>query len=280
MSSEVLDTEVIVKRSKSNLAFALTTLSSERKRDMLSFYAFCRVVDDIADDDGIPKEQRLEGLQRWREGIQFGFTNPNALEREIASILQRYQIDPSLMIEVIDGVASDLDEPEFETYEDLLAYCYKVASAVGLVSIEIFGYTDKTSQEYAVKLGYALQLTNIIRDVGEDAERGRIYLPNEDLRKFGVERQQVLGKESSESLKKLLAFEAERAEAFYQEAERVLPRVDQRSMLAARMMGQVYREILGKIKACDYEVLQERIGLSKFRKIQILMSYMVRGWLS
>ena len=182
----------IARRSQSNLAFALSTLSRARKRDMMTFYDFCRVIDDIGDEDFAPVEERRQMLADWKHGLLHGFASPDELQREIMELPKRYAIDPALMSEIIDGVTSDLDQQFYETHEEVLGYCYKVASVVGLVSIEIFGYKDPACKDYAVALGYALQLTNIIRDVGEDARNGRIYLPLADLRRYHVTPEQLL----------------------------------------------------------------------------------------
>ena len=267
----------IARRSKSNLAFALSTLPRTRKRDMMTFYAFCRVVDDIADEPVDTIEQRQEALNAWKQGVLHGFTAPDELQSEVMSVLRRYDIDPSLLTQIIDGVASDLTQNRYETYEALLAYCYKVACVVGLVSIEIFGYRNPACKDYAVALGYALQLTNIIRDVGEDARNGRVYLPQEDLQSFGVTEAQLMSGEYTPQLLALMQFQYERARGFYLQAEKLLPTEDRRQMLAAEMMGQVYGEILEKIRRNRFQVFGPRISLSKLRKITILGAYTARG---
>jgi phytoene synthase len=267
----------IARRSKSNLAFALSTLPRTRKRDMMTFYAFCRVVDDIADEPVDSIEQRQAALDVWRQGVLHGFTEPDELQSEVMAVMQRYDIDPSLLAQIVDGVASDLTQNRYETYEELLAYCYKVACVVGLVSIEIFGYRNPACKEYAVALGYALQLTNIIRDVGEDARNGRVYLPQEDLRSFGVTVEQLMSGEYTPQLLALMQFQYERARGFYLQAEKLLPAEDRRQMLAAEMMGQVYGEILEKIRRNRFRVFGPRISLSKLRKITILGAYTARG---
>ena len=267
----------IARRSKSNLAFALSTLPRTRKRDMMTFYAFCRVVDDIADEPVDTIEQRQEALNAWKQGVLHGFTAPDELQSEVMSVLRRYDIDPSLLTQIIDGVASDLTQNRYETYEALLAYCYKVACVVGLVSIEIFGYRNPACKDYAVAVGYALQLTNIIRDVGEDARNGRVYLPQEDLQSFGVTEAQLMSGEYTPQLLALMQFQYERARGFYLQAEKLLPTEDRRQMLAAEMMGQVYGEILEKIRRNRFQVFGPRISLSKLRKITILGAYTARG---
>ena len=193
MPATTTDSRQIARNSRSNLAFALACLPAERKRDMISFYAFCRVVDDIADDAAATAAARREELGRWKQAILAGDGSLHPVLAEVVPLPGRYHFSPDLLVEIIDGVASDLDTNRYETMTELLGYCYKVASVVGLVSIEIFGYKNPSCKEYAVNLGYALQLTNILRDVGQDArDTGRIYLPREDLRKHGVTEQQIL----------------------------------------------------------------------------------------
>lgn len=277
MSRRVSASRQIARRSKSNLAFALSTLSRARKQDMLVFYAFCRVVDDIADEPGESVEDRRRALDQWRKGLLHGFENPDELQAEVAELPKRYAIDPSLLVQIIDGVSCDFTQSRYETYESLLDYCYKVASVVGLVSIEIFGYQNAHSREYAVALGYALQLTNIIRDVAEDARNGRIYLPLEDMRRFQVSEEQIFRGEYTAGFEALMEFQYERAHAFYEKAERLLPSEDRQHMLAAEMMAQVYSEILEKIRKRRFQVFGKRIGLTKVRKFLILGAYTIRG---
>lgn len=277
MSRRVSASRQIARRSKSNLAFALSTLSRARKQDMMVFYAFCRVVDDIADEPGESVEDRRRSLNEWEKGLLHGFENPDELQAEVAELPKRYAIDPSMLVEIIEGVSCDFTQSRYETYESLLAYCYKVASVVGLVSIEIFGYKNTKCRDYAIALGYALQLTNIIRDVAEDARNGRIYLPLEDLRKFQVTEEEILRGEYTSGFEALMEFQYERAHAFYEKAERLLPSEDRQHMLAAEMMAQVYSEILEKIRRRRFQVFGKRIGLSKLRKFLILGAYTIRG---
>ena len=269
----------IARRSKSNLAFALATLPRQRKRDMVTFYAFCRVIDDLADNDDLPPEERRAALEEWKQGVLHGFEQPEELQSAVADLSERYPIKRELLAEIVDGVAGDLDHAPYETFEDLLLYCYKVASVVGLVSIEIFGYHNPACREYAVNLGYALQLTNIIRDVREDAERNRIYLPREDLRRFGVSEAQLIAQHFDEKVEALLAFEYNRARHYYDLAASLLPREDRKRMLAAEMMAGIYSAILDKIRRKRFRVFERRVRLSKLRKLAILGAYTARGLL-
>jgi phytoene synthase len=267
----------IARRSKSNLALALSTLPRRRKQDMLTFYAFCRVIDDIADEPVDTVEERSRALDAWRDGLLHGFSKPDELQAELEGVIKRYAIPRQLLVEIVDGVACDLTQTRYETYDDLLAYCYKVACVVGLVSIEIFGYKNPVCRDYSIALGYALQITNIIRDVGEDARNGRIYLPQEELRRFGVTENQLTRGVHTPEFESLMEFQYARARGFYSEAERLLPDEDRHTMLAAEMMAQVYSEILNKIRRRHFHVFGPRIGLGKLRKITILSAYTARG---
>lgn len=280
-ASPTTDSRQITRNSRSNLAFALACLPAERKRDMISFYAFCRVVDDIADDATATVAARREELDRWKQAIRQGDGSLHPVLAEVVPLSGKYHFSPELLIEIIDGVASDLDTNRHETMADLLAYCYKVASVVGLVSIEIFGYKNPACKDYAVNLGYALQLTNILRDVGQDArDTGRIYLPLQELRAHGVTEQQILERRSDERFVALARSIYEQARRYYDLAAAQLPPEDAASMVAARMMGQVYSEILEKVRRLEFPVLDQRVRLHPLRKGMILGGYLLRGLLA
>ena len=269
----------IAKKSKSNLAFALACLPAERRRDMISFYAFCRIVDDIADDPGTPEDKKREELAQWRSAVLSESSPINdPVLTEVVALPAKYGFEAQLLAEIIDGVASDLAIVRYETIEALLAYCYKVASVVGLVSIHIFGHRDPACKDYAVALGYALQLTNIMRDVGEDArESGRIYLPLNELARFGVSQEDILQGRYSSGFSEMMEFQYQRARSYYDEAAKLLPRVDRKNMIASEMMGQIYSEILEKLHRTGFKVFARREKLSKLRKGVILGSYLLRG---
>lgn len=270
----------IARKSRSNLAFALATLPTQRRRDMIHFYAFCRVVDDLADDTEAPAEEKRASLAAWRHAVlHSGEGVQDDVMRETVALPSRYGFPTEHLAEIIDGVAADLDHDRYATFQDLLGYCYKVASVVGLASMKIFGAKQEQTAQYAVQLGYALQLTNIIRDVGEDASIGRIYLPQEDLQKFHVSEEDILSGHSSPGFIRMMDFQFTRAEEYYRKAEAALPPEDKPVMIAARMMGQLYRQILHKLKAERYPVFEKRMKLSKLSKAWLLASYLTRGYL-
>lgn len=262
----------IAKRSKSNLAFALVSLPKQKRIDMTTFYAFCRIVDDIADDPSQPAEDRRQQLQSWKELVLDERPPTSELEREIADLLTRYPIDRQTMLEIILGVEMDLDTSRYETYEDLEKYCFRVACAVGLVSIEIFGYSDPKTRDYAVELGHALQLTNIMRDVGEDLrEDDRIYLPQEDLRKFGVNEDDLRAGKHSDAFVEMMQFQAERAESRYANARQLLADADRKNLRASELMHTIYYKLLKRIIKSDFRVLNERCSLPRWQKIWLLV---------
>lgn len=278
-SSRAPESLAIARKSKSNLAFALACLPVERRRDMISFYAFCRIIDDIADDPAVPVDSKRATLEAWRGAVLAdgaGISDP-VLE-EVILLPAKYQFSPDLLAEIIDGVASDQDKVRYENIDELLAYCYKVASVVGIVSSRIFGARDPHTTDYAVALGYALQLTNIMRDVGEDArETGRIYLPLDEMRQHGVSEEDILTGRYSPGFIALMDLQYQRARSYYEKAAKLLPAQDRHCMIAAKMMGQIYREILEKLHRTRYRVFDRRERLSRLRKGLILGRYWVKG---
>ncbi len=272
MASFQQTSAAIAKKSKSNLAFALACLPAEKRRDMVSFYAFCRVVDDIADDSILTVDQKKEGLDYWRKGLVEGFGEPaGEVEVEVASLMERHEIAPELLVEIVEGVAMDLRERRYRDFEALQVYCYRVACVVGLVSARIFGCRNDACRDYAIALGYALQVTNIMRDVWQDYDDGgRIYLPQEDMEACGYGEEDLRGMVHDERFVRLMNLQCERAEGFYAEAARLLPQEDRRSMRAAEVMRRIYSGILAKMKADHFRVFEQRYRLSRLRMLWIL----------
>ena len=267
--------ESITRRSASNLAFAFIMLPAERRRSMCSLYAFCREVDDVADADEVPTNDRRLALAKWREDLRLATTGGDPefpVNQELKPVIERYGLSFDLFDELLKGVESDLDTFRYQTDDDLQAYCYRVASVVGLLSIEIFGYRNPQCHEYAVQLGLALQYTNILRDVWSDAKRGRIYLPLDDLQRFGVSEDDLLNGVYSEQYGQLAMEIAGRARQFYADAAKLLPNEDRSSMVAAEMMGRVYWQLLVRLEARRFDVFSDqRIRVSKPHKIFLLL---------
>lgn len=266
----------ITRNAKSNLAFAFAFLPKQRKQDMVVFYAFCRVIDDLADDLDIPIEVRKEGLAHWKNGIRDGFDQPGQLEEEVTELIERYSITRQPFLDLIDGCASDLLPQRFQTWEDLKGYTYRVASCVGIISTHIFGCTHPDSQEYAVALGHALQITNILRDVGEDLQNGgRIYLPLDDMTRFQYSERDLMGRVHDDRFMAMMACQSDRAEALYQKAVDHLQPEDLKALKAAEAMRKIYHALLQKMHTDGFHVFDKRYSLSKMKKTAILLSTMM-----
>lgn len=262
--------KTITRKSKSNLALAFAALPPERRRDITTFYAFCRVIDDIADEPGQPIPEKQRELAAWRRALCEAFEGEPPLAAEVRALIAKYRLKQELLGEIITGCEMDLTPARYETSDDLLCYCYRVASVVGLVSIEIFGYQNPATQRYAVELGYALQWTNIVRDVAKDLANGeRIYLPLADLARFGITPEDLAERQGGPRFAELMAFEADRAEAFYARAIAELPPEDRRSMAAAEMMRRIYHQLLGKMRRDGFRVFEKDYRLGKIEKLWI-----------
>lgn len=244
---------------KSHLAFALLWLSPERRRDAMVFFRFCRAVDDIADEPGREEAEKRALLEEWLAAIE-GKTMPAGLEE----VVEKYGIERHLLAEIVRGCAMDISTVRYETFADLEKYCWRVACAVGLVSIRIFGCKNPASRVYAENLGYALQITNILRDVGEDAASGRIYLPLADLKRFGISEGNLLKGHSSPSFQALMQFEAGRARTRFHAA--IPPSGDNRALLAPQIMRTLYLKILSKLERQGFPVFQRRLRLGRMEK--------------
>lgn len=251
----------ITRKSASNLALAFILLPKEKRVGMSVLYAFCREVDDIADEDAAPVQQRRAALAQWRSDVYaacHGGTPTLPVVRELQPVIVRYGLPYRLFDELLQGVEMDLEVLRYHDYAQLDQYCYRVASIVGLLSIEIFGYQDPECRRYAVELGKALQLTNILRDVRGDAERGRIYLPLSELKRFGVTPEEILRFEYSPRFFNLARSVADRARGFYMTARQALPNADRRSMISAELMGSVYWRLLQKLERREFDVFDSQ----------------------
>ena len=252
----------ITRKSASNLALAFVVLPKAKRDGMSALYAFCREVDDVADDDSRPVPQRREELAAWRADIRraCGTEPPQfRVNRELQPVIHRYHLALEHFDALLQGVEMDLDIKRYEDYEQLELYCYRVASVVGLLSIEVFGYQDPACREYAVCLGKALQLTNILRDVRCDAQRGRIYLPLSELARYRVSPEEILRLEYSPRFFELANSVAQRARQFYRLARETLPAAERRSMVAAELMGTVYWRLLRKLERQRLDVFGPKL---------------------
>ncbi|MEY2408811.1 MAG: 15-cis-phytoene synthase [Verrucomicrobiota bacterium] len=269
----------ITRKSASNLALSFVLLPRAKREGMIALYAFCREVDDVADDESVPVETRRARLAEWRADVAracSGQAPAFPVNREFQPIIAAHHLPFAHLDELLRGVEMDLDIKRYESFEHLEAYCYRVASVVGLLSIEIFGYTNPACRDYANHLGKALQLTNILRDVRTDAARGRIYLPLSEMTRYGVTESEILGSEYSDRFRQLAGAVAERARFHYRRARELLPGEDRRSMTAAELMGSVYWRLLCKLEATRFNVFgPQPTRLSKLHKLLLIL----RTWL-
>ena len=272
--------QAITRKSASNLALAFVLLPKAKRDAMAVLYAFCREVDDVADEDAVPTEIRRTRLEEWRQDLRLACTDgaPKfAVNRELQPVIRQYGLPFQLFDELIQGCEMDLDTLVYEDFGQLELYCHRVASVVGLLSIEIFGYRNPACRDYALHLGKALQLTNILRDVRADAERGRIYLPQLELKRFGVTPEEILHHQYSERYQALAGSVAERARHFYKLARRTLPAEDRGNMVAAELMGSVYWQLLLKLEREKFNVFgPERIRLRKSHKTWLILRSVLR----
>lgn len=270
----------ITRQSKSNLALAFVSLGPERKRDITVFYAFCRVIDDIADSSEIDVAEKETRLAEWRRMLRAAVPGEPSLAGDVRRLIDKYSLTPEMLEEIIAGVKMDLHISRYATFEDLRVYCYRVASAVGLVSIEIFEYRNPACKEYAIQLGLALQMTNIIRDVGKDLRSGRIYLPQEDLALFGYSETELQDRQYNKRFVDLMSFEAQRTEDFFARATGLLPIEDRKSMIAAEIMASVYHALLQRMKRDGFRVFEKEYALTRLEKAARVTAQLAKHFLN
>ena len=275
-----MNAATITRQSKSNLALAFVSLGRERKRDITVFYAFCRVIDDIADSSELSVLEKRVRLAKWRQMLHAATPEEPLLASDVRQLIVKYSLPPNMLEEIIAGVEMDLSTLRYPTFEELRVYCYRVASAVGLVSIEIFGYRNPRCKQYAIVLGLALQMTNIIRDVGKDMQNGRIYLPQEDLARFHYSETELTQRQYNERFVQLMEFQARRARQFFANAAAALPGEDRRAMAPAEIMGSVYRGLLRRIELDKFRVFEKEYRLSKMEKAGRIAAQLFKSFLN
>jgi phytoene synthase len=258
-------------RSGSSFSISFHFLTPSRRRAITALYAFCREVDDVVDEC---KEESVaqQKLGWWRDEVArlYHDAPQHPVTRALKPMVNEYDLAEEHFIEIIDGMEMDLNQNRYSNFSELSLYCYRAASVVGLLAAAIFGYQDRHTLKYAHNLGMAFQLTNILRDVAEDAQRNRIYLPTDELARFGVSEADILQGHNTEEMKQLFAFQAERAESFYEKAMVELPEVDRYSQLSGLLMSAVYRATLKEIVARDYPVMLGRVRLPIWRKLWLV----------
>jgi phytoene synthase len=263
--------ERVARTQAKNFYYSFLLLSRPQRQAMCAIYAFMRYCDDLSDAEGVG--DRAGDIARWQADLNSalaGAAPENPVWPAFSDAVARYRIPHEYFREMIRGVSSDLEPRQIQTFQELYDYCYHVASVVGLTIIHIFGFNDPRALELAERCGVAFQLTNILRDVREDAEHGRVYLPAEDLARFGVDPKELAGGEISPALRSLLAFEAERARAYYQEAQSLTKLVDSRSRASLKALIAIYSRLLERISNSGYEVLRKRVRVPAWEKIWIL----------
>lgn len=261
----------IAKESKSSFYYAFSLLERSKRDAMNTVYAFCRRTDDIVDEGDDPEDLKYEKLHKWRielEKALHGTSNSNLLNK-LVSIIQQFNIPINPFFELIAGVEMDLQRKRYLSFDDLVQYCYCVASTVGLMCIEIFGYKNKAAKDYAINLGLAMQITNILRDVKKDSEKGRIYLPQNDMNTFNYAEEDLLASKYNPNFVSLMKYESERAKEFFNAADQALPFEDKHSLFAARAMEHIYHRLLNKIEAENYDVFNKKIKVGTFEKAAI-----------
>jgi len=278
----------VTQKSSSNFYHAFRLLPAERHNALCALYAFCRFLDDIADQpERVIEHKQTDNkteklailLQTWREELRSCYEgNPyHPISQALTDVVRRFPIRQEHLAGIIDGVEMDLRQTRYHTFAELYDYCYHVASLVGLVCIEIFGYHNFAARDYAVNLGVAFQLTNILRDVREDACRDRIYLPAEDLDRFGYSEQELCAGVYNDAFVRLMTFEAARAREYYNRAVSHLAAEDRRTLAAAEAMRLIYRRLLDKLAARHFDVFDARVTLATTGKIGLVFLAWARG---
>jgi len=263
----------IAKKSRSSFYYAFNLLPAEKRDAMNTVYAFCRKTDDIVDEGNESDELKYEKLHKWRIEIEKSIDGHSdyQLLNKLGKTISQFNIPLEPFFELVRGMEMDLQRKRYLTFEDLRLYCYRVASTVGLMCIEIFGYKHQSTKDFAVNLGIALQLTNILRDIKHDAKNGRIYLPQEELVRFRYSEEEIIKNKYNSNFASLMKFEADRAKSYFDKATECLNLDDKASMFAARAMQHIYYKILNKIIDADYDIYSRNIKVAKIEKVGIAL---------
>ncbi len=263
----------ITKESKTNFLYSFSLLPKEKNDAINTVYAFCRKTDDIVDDDSISIAERFLKINDWRKEFEKALKGNSsiALLSQLDKVIKRFNIPVEPFFELIKGMEMDLEKNRYATFDELYEYCYRAAATVGLMCIEIFGYRNSSAKDFAVNLGIAFQLTNILRDIKKDALNGRIYIPRDDMEKYGYSEKELLKNNYNDSFIKLMKYECGRAKEFYKKADSFLSKEDKGLMFSARIMQHIYYNVLKKIEKVNYNVFEKYAKVSKFRKVSIML---------
>ncbi len=267
----------VAKQNARSFYYASLPLPRDKRRAIYAVYAYCRLCDDIADGD-LPIDEKYRGFAEVRRNLQSSTTTGEDAQMYLAlrHAAETFGIPYSYLDEILQGVEMDMVKTRFADFDELREYCYKVASVVGLVCIRIFGYTDENAEEYAVDMGLALQLTNILRDVKEDIERCRVYIPQDEMRRFGYTEAELERGAMTDGFRALMAHQAQRAQEYYDRSRALFPLIAADARACPQLMHATYNGILRRIERTDYDVFSQRIGLSGGAKLMLL----ARLWLS
>lgn len=269
----------VTRAAAKNFYYAFAILPRERRLAMYAVYAFCREADDIADEPG-PLDEKRAALARFRAALDRAYAGApeGPTFTALADVVRRHGLAKEHLLHVVDGCEMDLVRDRYETFEDLAAYLDRVASAVGRITIQLFGLDPEKLADYAIAGGYAVQLTNILRDVGEDAARGRVYIPQEDLRRFGVAEADLRpGAAPTAAFRELMRFEVDRARGFYARAGAAIDERGRRTLLPLTAIVRIYSRLLDRIEGRGYDVLSERVALPAWRKAALGVGTLVRA---
>lgn len=268
----------LARATASNFYYSFLLLPRAERRAIKDVYEFCRLLDDVVDEDQTGRDPYAE-LEFWRSEVEAIYQGSPSSEfgEELLISVEEFDLPKQPFLDLIDGMEMDLKWHSYQTFADLREYCYRAASAVGLICIEIFGYESARTREYAVNLGLALQLTNILRDLKEDTGRGRIYIPIEDLERFGYSERELRDNLYNAPFIELMKYQHSRAKSYFAKAAASLPEQDRASMFAAEIMGAIYKELLDHMPAVQFDVFHNRITVSKFRRLQIALSIWLKS---
>ena len=268
-----INSKKISKESKSSFYYAFSLLPQAKRDAMNDIYAFCRCTDDIVDEGNDPDDLKFENLHKWRVELEkaLRFESSSPLLNKVSKSIQKFNIPLEPFFELIRGMEMDIQHKRYFTFNDLQTYCYRVASTVGLMCIEIFGYKNPSARDFAINLGLALQLTNILRDVKTDAENGRIYLPKEDMDRFNYTEEELLKNIYNENFVLLMRYEADKAKEYFKKADMSLRFEDKPSMFAARAMQHIYSRLLQKLEDANFNVFDKKIKVSKLDKTALAL---------
>ncbi|MCX6157837.1 MAG: phytoene/squalene synthase family protein [Ignavibacteriota bacterium] len=272
---EVLD---VMKKSKTNFFYSSVFLNKSKSEGLRIIYAFCRLTDDIVDNEELSPEQKIVEIRKWKDRLNNSLNNDS--DDEFFSILKEqiniFNIPHKPFFDLIEGMEMDIEKNRYETFDELYRYCYCAASAVGLMTIEIFGYKNTDIKKYAEYLGLALQLTNILRDVKKDALNNRIYIPLEDMKKYNYTETDLMNSVYNDKFRRLMEYEYSRALEYYAKAESFLTEEDKANMIAAEIMGKIYYKLLEKIKSSGFNVYNRSVRISKLWKLILAYSVFIK----